>query len=497
MAEELILKRPEQRAASPTMRDVLAVLFRQQRVVRISFCVALAAALLYWLVTPRYEAHMKVLVSKGRIDPAVTPTPTQTPQLGLQEVSEEELNSEVELLRDDEILRTVAEASGLLQERHWWDLGGDDLSLRVALAARRLAGRLRVERVPKTKLIQVTYRSSDPKVAEVVLKCLAQAYLARHERLRRPANEFDFFDQQVAEAREELLATGTRVEQFSKREGVVSAASERDLWLRNLSDAENQDHLLGLSLSETGERISALEGTLKRTPARRTNEIKSSDNPQLLEKLKSRLLELQLRRTELLTKFLPSYRLVQEVDEQIAATQATITAERLTPVIEQTSQYDPAYDWAQSELDKAQVEMRGLQARAAAAHSIVAQYRNTAHHFGDEAIQQDNLLRVLKAAEDKYFLYLNKREEARIGDALDQRGIVNAALAEEPTAPVFPVTSTMSFAFLSLGLAGAFATGMGFAADYLDPALRTPAEVLELLDTPVLASLPRRSGSRV
>ena len=56
--------------------------------------------------------------------------------------------------------------------------------------------------------------------------------------------------------------------------------------------------------------------------------IRNSDNPQLTEKMKSKLLELQLKRTELLTKFQPSYRLVQEVDLQIAETKTSIATER-------------------------------------------------------------------------------------------------------------------------------------------------------------------------
>src|SRR5690242_4047102 len=129
MSDEIILKRPEQRGATPTMRDILAVLFRQARLIRIAFLSAIMVAFLYWFITPHYEAHMKVLVSKGRVDPAVTPTQTQTPQFGLQEVSAEELNSEVELLRDDETLRTVANAANLAQE-HWWEFGGKEQSAR-------------------------------------------------------------------------------------------------------------------------------------------------------------------------------------------------------------------------------------------------------------------------------------------------------------------------------------------------------------------------------
>jgi capsular polysaccharide biosynthesis protein len=43
-------------------------------------------------------------------------------------------------------------------------------------------------------------------------------------------------------------------------------------------------------------------------------------------------------------------------------------------------------------------------------------------------------------------------------------------------------------------LAVSVSTGLAFTADYLDPAFRTPEEVVVYLGTPVLASLPRRSA---
>jgi hypothetical protein len=81
------------------MRDVLLIVFRQRRLLLVSFVATFLAVLLYGLFTPSYQAQMKVLVRRGRIDPVVTSTPTQPP-LFREEVTEEELNSEVELLRD-------------------------------------------------------------------------------------------------------------------------------------------------------------------------------------------------------------------------------------------------------------------------------------------------------------------------------------------------------------------------------------------------------------
>ena len=43
--------------------------------------------------------------------------------------------------------------------------------------------------------------------------------------------------------------------------------------------------------------------------------------------------------------------------------------------------------------------------------------------------------------EESYLLYVKKQEEARMDDALDERGIVNVAIAEHPVAPALPVWS--------------------------------------------------------
>jgi uncharacterized protein involved in exopolysaccharide biosynthesis len=207
--------------------------------------------------------------------------------------------------------------------------------------------------------------------------------------------------------------------------------------------------------------------------------------------LKGRLLELQLKRTALLTKYQPSYRLVQEVEEQINEAQSAIAAERLLPVREETTEKDPNHEWAKADLSKAEVELRALQARQQATALELAAARSRARMLGEAAIHQQDLLRGMKTAEESYLLYARKSEEARITDALDERGIVIVAIAEPPVAPVLPKHSPWVVLFVG-ALAGVFAgVGMAFAVDSLDPAFRTPEEVVEYLRAPVLASLPR------
>jgi uncharacterized protein involved in exopolysaccharide biosynthesis len=113
--------------------------------------------------------------------------------------------------------------------------------------------------------------------------------------------------------------------------------------------------------------------------------------------------------------------------------------------------------------------------------------------LGEDAVTQDDLVSSEKAAQETYLLYAKKQEEARMDDALDQRGIVNVAIAERPVAPALPVWSAWMVLVIGVAAAGATGTAAAFAADYVDPAFRTPEDVLAFLNAPVLASLPRRA----
>ncbi len=159
---------------------------------------------------------------------------------------------------------------------------------------------------------------------------------------------------------------------------------------------------------------------------------------------------------------------------------------------DETTDKDPHFEWATAELQRAQVQLKALQSRVAAADLQAANYRAMAERFGTDAIAQDDLINSERAAEENFLLYVKKREEARMNDALDERGIVNVAIAEQSVAPTLPVRSAWMVLGVGMVAAGAAGTGAAFTADYLDSAFRNPEDVAGYLDVPVLASLPRQ-----
>src|SRR5690242_9976508 len=338
-----------ERENDPSLRDLAAVFFRHIWLLKVSFLLVFAAGMVYSIISPSYEAKMKVLVQRGRIDPVITSTQSVTP-LVQQEVSEEELNSQVELLHDDDVLRKVVIDAGLADRTSWvsW-LTGEGHDERVARAVKRLAGKLDVVPIRKSQIISISYKSSEPRLTAIVLRSLADAYLTKQVEIRRRTGQQTFFDEQMNQSRTGLDAAQQSLLQFLQTHQVASAPLERDLALQRLSEAETADMGLRGAIAESAERVRSLEGKLQELPERRVAQTRSSDNPQLQEKLKSKLLELELKRTELLTKFQPSYRLVTEIEEQIAQAKSAIHAEETRPLRDETTQEDPDHEWANSE----------------------------------------------------------------------------------------------------------------------------------------------------
>lgn len=473
-------------------RVLVAAVFRHKRMVIVCCAAVVLGALLAGLLLPKYEARMKVLVKRERVDPIVTPD--QSTQVQIQNtVSEEEMNSEAELLKADDVLRKVVVANALqVKEGGWLHAGSEEQ--KIAEAVRHLRSKLNIDTGRKTSLISVSYESRDPQLAAAVLRTLGDAYLEKHMEVNRPQGQLAFFEQQAQETKKSLSAAEEKLAQFAKEHGAVAPQVERDITLQKLNEFQFSLEQTRASIRETENRIAELTRLQTKTPDRITTQSRRSDNPQLMEKLKSTLLSLELKRTELLTKYQPTYRAVQEVDKQIADTKAAIAAEDAKPVREEVTDQNPTHEWIRSELAKAQADLTSLQARERVTLSSIAEYKERAQKLEFAGLQQQDLLRTQKEQQDNYLLYAHKREEARITEALDQGKILNVAIAEKATPPALPSHSPLLYALFG-ALAGlVFSAGLVFVAEYTDSSFRTPDEVNNNLGIPVLASIPRDSA---
>ena len=495
MTQDSIAKAGSNSFSSFSARDLVAIGFRHKRPIVITFCAILLGAVLAAVIQPpEYRASTEFLIERARMDPIVSPG--QDAAIVRAEVTEEQLNSEVELLQSEDVLQQVVLAAGLHQRRSLLSYLGvkESEQERIAKAAVRLQKQLKIEAVRKSNLISVSYTSSDPRLVVRVLQALDEAYLQKNLAVHHPPGEFQFFDRETENYKKNLADAETQLKAFSEQEGGVSPQLARDITLQKLSEFTATLQQTYADIAANDKRIDALEKQSGTTAQRLTTQATAIDDAQVLQGLKATLMTLELKRTELLTKYQPTYPLVQEVDKQLTETRTSIASEESKPLRAETTDRNPTYAWISEELAKAKADESSLRARAAAIQVIVAKYQANAHDLDQKGILQQDLLRNVKTEEENYLLYQHKREDARMTDALDRTRILNVAVADQPTMPALPSNSRWGVLLLGMLLATGVSIGMAFTLEYTNPSFRTPSEVFSELNIPVLAAVPHKSN---
>lgn len=154
-------------------------------------------------------------------------------------------------------------------------------------------------------------------------------------------------------------------------------AAQKQFLQQQLSESEAALLLVRGKTSEVLARAAALKDLASRDNELQVTQVTKHDDATLLARLKSTLLSLQLKHRELLTKYAPTYPLVQEVEAQIADAQNAIADARQAPLEEVTTATTPRQDWIATELAKAQVDRSGLEAEASADYHTVKHFEQS------------------------------------------------------------------------------------------------------------------------
>jgi uncharacterized protein involved in exopolysaccharide biosynthesis len=487
-------------APDPSLRDLLMPLFRRKRLLALSFLGILLGAICAALIlSNQYKASMEILVNRERLDPMVTSEATvQTPPTP-PPVTEDEINSEVEMLKSPDLLGEVVLANGL-QKKEKGKLSGLLFPQRedawyVSKAAERLGKTLDIQAVKKTDMIAVSYQSTDPKLAYGVLNKLANLYMERHLAVHRPVGSSDFFANETAKYQKALADSEMRLASFGKTMGVVAPEVERTDMAQQVVNSVAALHQAQQTIAADQQRIVEDAARMKATPERSSTQQVSNSAASLLQQLEANLLAARIKRTQLALKYDSSYPLVQEADQEIAQTQAAINDAEKASYVNQTTDRDPTYELLREDVARTQVDLAFQQANKREVERSIQSMQRQMVDLDQNALKQGDLVREVKANEATYLLYLSKREQERTSDALDEKRIGNVAIAVPPTVPVLPAHSPYVLMLIGLFAAAFVSVGSTFVAEYLDPSFRTPAEVVQILRIPVLASVAKQKVS--
>lgn len=477
------------------MREAVAVLFRQKKLIMSAFLIAFLAVLIITLALPNtYKSRMKVLVKNSRAEVIVSPEQTSNMVLS-GEVSEAQVNSEIELMRSRDLLEAVVKKAGLVKKSEEDNQG--HLSAATERAIRQLEKDLSIQPVKKSNIIEVTYSAESAALAASVLQTVAELYLERHLQVHRVSGSDEFFKSQATEYEQKLKDAELALASYEERHDIVSLSLQKEMGLKRVFDAETDLQATDTTRKEIAQRAEKVRQQLQSLDARVTTQQRSLPHQYSIERLNTIVIELQNKRTQLLTKFQSEDRLVKEVDQQIADTKATLERVSQQQSVEQTTDVNPMHQALALELARAQAELTTKQARQDSLSTLTQEHRAKLATLESTTLKHAELERKVKEMKDNYQLFAKKRDDALITAALDKQKISNVSIAENPSIPGLPSSPNRKMNLvLGLFLAGFLGLGSGIGAEFLRDVVHTPQELEAMSEYPVLATVPHINAKK-
>jgi uncharacterized protein involved in exopolysaccharide biosynthesis len=469
------------------------------------------------MITPRYEANMSLLVSRDRS--AFQISATDRSPAPPTEVSDEEFNSELELIKSSEVIAGVVRDLDLAHDQkpvidsrlavlrgrvkafvygfsRSGSASGSENEFTVEQLVTKVADRLVVTSNKKSRVIKVVYSDTDPTRAKKVLDKLYEKYLGLHAQLNETPTTGQVFDEQTDKFNQKLSQSTNALKQFDSQNGVTGAeiGVQRELLLRQLYEAQSQASAARTEINESEKRIADLKTKIAAQPERiQTGSV--SKYVAALDKMKEELAQLQQQRTQLLQKYQPNSRFVRENEERIGQLRRSIADEMANPPLERSYSLNDLRRRLESEMSDAETNLAALRERESGLKERANQLRGQVEFLNTKSIERANLERDRSINEEAFLLYQKKTRENEITQVLNREQTTNLTAVdpartdgEQKNPKPFLNFVVLIVIGLAAGFVGALVVDRYGRED--DDFVTAGYELKSRVDLPLLASIP-------
>jgi len=497
------------------MKNILDIIFKRKGQVVLFFTVTVGlVAVATFMMQPKFEASAQILIKLGRESVFIPTSENVGPIINLDR--ENRINTEMAILQSDTLAEKVLEimGPGIVYGRPDQQQSGilsrlkkklkiyfrklKDLLVAPQQAALRLENELskfqkdlKVEGIKRSNVIQISFEHPDPKIAAIVVNKLTESYLERHLAVHKVSQSHEFFQQQAEVLRNKVQQTEDKLKALKKQHNVTSLEEQRTLLLGQESELQTDLNRTKSQVVETEKRIRQIRKQLAVTPKSIPQEAEVDQNRPVITSLEARLVELELKEKELLTKYTAQSRLVKNVQDEIRMVREKLADHSQRSYERKTSGVNPTYQRLSESLYDNEASINALKAKSETQKNQLAVYQSKLDNFNQIEMELNRLKQELEIDRKNYQRYLAKFEETRISEAMDSQKISNVTLIEPARIPLKPVRPKVFLNLILAALVGVLGgLGLAFVLEHLDDSLKRPEDVENYIGLPVLASIP-------
>lgn len=492
-----------ERIPQRSLRDFCYVIFRQKwKIILFFLAVMLVVTLGTFLAPQIYRSDAQLLIRLGRESVSLDPTVTTGPVIAVDQSRENEIKSELEILKSRDLIEKVVDAIGpsvLLKPSK--ERTGKSAPLTEAprgrgspLADRAKAillvtKKLEIEALKNTNIISISYEAENRKLAQEVIDNLIGFYLEKHIDVHRTQGSYEFFDRQTDQLRNQLAQTEENLRHLKNKTGIASLNEQRSILFKRIGDLQQEIEKTDASVVASKAKIMAMQKSLADLPETLVTQQTTGNQNQGADMMRARLYELQLKEQDLLTRYDEKNKLIQDIRREIAEAQAILAKEERTR-IQVTTGLNAAHKQVEGDLLSEKATLSSLQEKVNEERMQLASARNELKAINDEETRIVRVQRDATIQEANYHKYYEKLEQARIDHALEMGKISNISVVQPATYPLKPVRprKLLNLALgLILGIFGGL--GLAFSSEYMDHTFKKPEDIEERLKLPLLAAV--------
>jgi len=355
--------------------------------------------------------------------------------------------------------------SGAAQEAHE-PIAND----KVTQLARRLRGKIIVEGVKDTLLLQISAEDGDPIVAKNIANALAKAYISFNisNRLAFSRNTLAWMTNQLYDMKKKLEDSEEEFLAYKEDANLFSLEGKQRVVDQKIADF-NEAYL------KTKNKRLELDGKLaKLNPGFESGAdilyARSLIQNALIDSLYTQLLDADMELSRMTKVYKHKHPKVIKVQDTIDKTKKRL------------------YDEVKKEVENLKAERSVLFEKEKTLQATIADFESEALETNRKALKYNILERTRETNKNLYDILLSKVRESNISENVD---VSNIRIVEEAVAPGMPVRPN-KVRNLMLGIAFGLMTGMALAffREYLDRSLKTDEDVQRYLGLPVLSIIP-------
>ncbi len=478
-----------------TVKDVVAMLYRRRWLALALFAAIFAIiAAATMMQKSLYVVRAKLLFKKERATAVVSAGGSAVTE-DKPQVSEEGLNSEIEILQSTTLLREV-----LRTDQAYKEIIGEekakslDSTAALELAVALFKADMNCIVVPKSNILQVTYESYDPRQASAIVNELCQRYVERHLEVHESKGAYLFFRKQVETLQDSLYNLRARLERYEIENNLIAPEQQRQLYLQKLTEYEVQLSALRASSRAATQQVSFLEKQIAAEPKRlqsQNQEVSST----VIDGLQDQLASLKAKYAEVVSteksRSEPKGQLARSLKARIAKIEESIQQHERTQQPEVASDINRSMMDLTTELTRARFDMIGFQTKERELKTAAAELRQELKNLERASFAHEAMLRKLQLMQNNFELYTKKQEEARISEALDREKFANVTIIDPASVPLSPVSpnrklNIMAGFFLALFVSVGAVLGLGF----FDGVVHASSDIERQLEIPVIVSIP-------